>query len=124
MKGDDGMTEITIHGFAPSTYTRSARMAAIELGIDHKLVPIVYGSPEHFALHPFGKMPIMTHGETVVFETLAIMTWLDELSPKSGLFGYGRQERTDIQQLISVALDYAYQPVVHVRLENGAPDPD
>ncbi len=56
------MTTMTLHGFAPSTYTRTCRMAALEKGVDHDLVPVAYGEPSHLALHPFGKMPAMSHG--------------------------------------------------------------
>lgn len=118
------MTRITIHGFAPSTYTRSARMAAIELGFEHDLVPVAYGKPEHLALHPFGKMPAMTIGETTVFETLAIMSWLDNESPAPGIFGADRKMRADVVTLVSVAIDYAYRPVVHITVKDGEPDPN
>jgi len=107
------MENVTIHGFAPSTYTRSVRMAAIEKGIGHELVPIAYGTPEHFALHPFGKMPAMTIGDTTIFETLAIMSVLDDRSHNPTLFGTTCQEKADILMLVSVATDYAYRPVVH-----------
>jgi glutathione S-transferase len=110
------MTQITIHGFAPSTYTRTARMAAIEVGADHDLSPLAYGKPEHFALHPFGKMPALTNGEDTVFETLAIVAYLDRK------FGKGKLLPAEslVQNLstISAAIDYAYQPVVHIEKNN------
>ena len=110
------MTDLTIHGFAPSTYTRTARMAAIELGVEHDLEPVAYGKPEHFALHPFGKMPILTNGKDTVFETLAILAYLDRE------FGKGKLLPPDslVQVLgtISAANDYAYKPVVHIEAGN------
>lgn len=110
------MTQITIHGFAPSTYTRTARMAAIEVGADHDLVPLAFGQPEHFALHPFGKMPILTNGKDTVFETLAIVVYLDRK------FGKGKLLPADtmMQNLtaISAAIDYAYRPVVKIDKDN------
>lgn len=116
------MSKVTIHGFAPSTYTRSARMAAVELGFEHDLVPVAYGKPEHLALHPFGKMPVMTVEDTTVFETLAIMAWLDEASESPGLFGADRKVRADVFTVASVAIDYAYRPVVHIAVRDGEPD--
>ncbi|WP_316355475.1 glutathione S-transferase family protein [Devosia sp.] len=118
------MENVIIHGFAPSTYTRSARMAAIEKGIEHELVPVAYGKPEHFALHPFGKMPAMTVGETTTFETLAIMSELDDRSEYPTLFGTTPRQKADILTLVSVAVDYAYQPVVHIEVKDGKPDPN
>lgn len=118
------MASITIHGFAPSTYTRSARMAALELGLEYELTPIAYGQPEHLALHPFGKMPVLTSGKAKVFETLAIMTWLDETSGRGSLFGSDSRERVDTLELVSVAIDYAYRAIVHIDLKDGVPDDD
>lgn len=110
------MTQITIHGFAPSTYTRTARMAAVELGVDHALVPLAFGKPEHLELHPFGKMPVLTHDDETIFETLAIVMYLDRTFGDGTLFRDGSLVRN--LQTISVANDYAYKPVVHVEKGN------
>jgi glutathione S-transferase len=111
------MTDITIHGFAPSTYTRTARMAAIEVGIDHDLAPIAYGQPEHFELHPFGKMPILTNGDDTIFETLASVAYLDQKFGRGNLLPSASQ----VQNLgvISAANDYGYTPVVHIEKDNA-----
>ena len=118
------MENVIIHGFAPSTYTRSARMAAIEKGIAHELVSVAYGKPEHLALHPFGKMPAMTVGDTTIFETLAIMSELDDRSGNPTLFGSTPRQKADILALVSVAVDYAYRPLVHIEVTDNVPDPD
>jgi glutathione S-transferase len=110
------MTDLTIHGFAPSTYTRTARMAAIELGAEHELKPVAFGKPEHLELHPFGKMPILTNGEDTIFETLAILTYLDQTFDEGRLF----PADSLVQNLgmISAANDYAYRSVVHIKAGN------
>lgn len=110
------MHDLTIHGFAPSTYTRTARMAAIELGADHDLKAVEFGKPGHFELHPFGKMPILTSGEDTVFETLAILAYLDQKLDQGRLF----PPDSLVQNLgaISAANDYGYRPVVHIEAGN------
>ncbi len=118
------MSTVTIHGFAPSTYTRTARMAAIEKGVDHELRPLAYGTPDHFALHPFGKMPVMTHGETTVYETLAIVDYLDKAFGGPALMPADGAARAAALTDASVAVDYAYRPVVHTKGEGDTPDPD
>ena len=107
------MDTLTIYGFAPSTYTRTARMAALEKGAAHELQPIAYGEPEHFKLHPFGKMPIMRHGDVTLFETLAITAYIDKTFGAPSLFAPDPIGRARILSAISVAIDYAYRPVVH-----------
>ena len=106
------MAAIKIHGFAPSTYTRTVRMGAIELDIEHQLVPLAFGQPEHFALHPFGKMPALTDGDVTVYETLAILAYLDGRRGNGVLFP--QESMRQNLAACSVGIDYAYRPVVHV----------
>lgn len=113
------MDKVQIHGIEFSTYTRTARIAAIEKDIKHDLVPIDYGQPSHLALHPFGKMPALTHGSLKLIETLAIVSYLDDLSGHPTLFGATAIEKAEILSAISVAVDYAYRPVVQIETEDG-----
>ncbi|MDP6345818.1 MAG: glutathione S-transferase family protein [Alphaproteobacteria bacterium] len=72
------MSTITICGSPLSTYVRTARMAAIEKGIGHELRDMAPGSDEIRALHPFGKIPVLRHGDLVLYETLAIVGYIDQ----------------------------------------------
>ena len=36
------------------------------------------GKPEHLALHPFNRVPILRHGDFTVYETSAIASYIDE----------------------------------------------
>ncbi len=116
------MTEVTIHGFAPSTYVRTARMACIEKGIDHDLAPLAFGEPEHFALHPFGKMPVLTCGDVTVFETVAIIAFLDRMRPDDPLIPVDPMLRVRTLTALSVAVDYAYRPLVFTAQSENGPD--
>jgi glutathione S-transferase len=116
------MSRITLYGFPQSTYTRTALMAAHEKGVAAELKPIAYGKPEHFALHPFGKMPAMTHDGRTIFETLAIVGYLDDCFDGPSLLPREAGPRAETLAAISVAIDYAYRPVVH--LDPDTPDPD
>jgi len=119
------MTTLTLHGFAPSTYTRSCRMAAREKGVAHDLQPIEYGQPSHLALHPFGKMPAMTHGDVRLYETLAILDYIDRSFDGPALFPVEPLARARVLAAISAAVDYGYRPVVHTGKDDaGTPDPD
>ncbi|MEC9453951.1 MAG: glutathione S-transferase N-terminal domain-containing protein [Pseudomonadota bacterium] len=53
------MSDIVIHGFPASTYTRTARLAAEEKGLAYSLVDPAIDTDAYQALHPFGKMPAM-----------------------------------------------------------------
>jgi glutathione S-transferase len=71
------MATLEIIGFPQSTYTRVARMACEEKGVDYMLTPAPPHSPEVNAIHPFGKIPAMRHGDYELCETKAIATYLD-----------------------------------------------
>ena len=69
------MTAIRIHGVPPSTFTRTVRLACHEKGIDYELVPTM--PSEITALNPFRKIPAVTHGDLVLFESTAILRYLE-----------------------------------------------
>jgi len=75
------MPNVEIIGFPQSTYVRVARMACEEKGVPYDLRPAPPHSPEVLAIHPFGKIPAMRHGDFELFESKAIGTYLDRMFP-------------------------------------------
>jgi glutathione S-transferase len=69
------MVAIKIHGLPPSTFTRTVLLACHEKGIDHELVPTM--PSEITALNPFRKIPAITHGDLVLYESTAILRYFD-----------------------------------------------
>ena len=69
------MTILKIHGMPPSSFTRTVRLACHEKGIDYELVTASPG--DIGALNPFGKIPAITHGDFTLFESTAILRYLD-----------------------------------------------
>ena len=80
------MLKPEIIGATRSSYTRVVRMACEEKGIDYVLTEVELGGPEVRAIHPFGKMPVMRHGDVELFESKAIATYLDRSFPGPSLF--------------------------------------
>jgi glutathione S-transferase len=71
------MASIEIIGPAPSTYTRVARMVCEEKAIPYEFKQSPPHSPDVLAIHPFGKVPVMRHGDFELCESKAIATYLD-----------------------------------------------
>jgi glutathione S-transferase len=71
------MTKPEILGSLRSSYTRVVRMACEEKGIEYTLTEIMLGAPELRRVHPFGKMPVLRHGNFELCESKAIATYLD-----------------------------------------------
>ena len=73
------MSKVEVIGVPQSTYVRVIRMACEEKGIDYTLNPAPPHSPDVDALHPFGKIPVMRHGNVALCESKAIATYLDRV---------------------------------------------
>ncbi len=71
------MPNVEIIGPAQSTYTRVVRMVCEEKAIPYELKQSPPHSPDVDAIHPFGKVPVMRHGDFELCESKAIATYLD-----------------------------------------------
>ena len=71
------MTGIVFHSFEGSSYLWSLMQIADEKGVPYRLEELALNSPEHLKLQPFGKMPVMQHGDVFLYESLAIAHYID-----------------------------------------------
>ena len=106
------MATITLYGPVPSSYVRTARMTCVEKGVSHDLAPIALGSDTHRALHPFCKVPILEHGAVRLFETQAIVRYLDAAFPGPSLVPSEPVAMATMEQWISVHNCYLYQHLI------------
>ena len=82
------MSEFVVHGVPGSPYVRIALLGLEEKGADWSLAPMSFGqgkTPEHLAKHPFGRIPILDHGDFRLYETQAILRYLDRVIPSPPL---------------------------------------
>lgn len=80
------MDDIEIIGFAPSVYVRAIRLACEEKGISYSLLQTPPHEGEAVELHPFGKIPVLRHGDFVLCESRAIAGYLDDVFEGPRLF--------------------------------------
>jgi glutathione S-transferase len=104
---------VTLYGAPYSVYTRSVRLALIEKGVDHRFDEVhVFGPegvpPEHLARQPFGKIPAFEHDGFALFETGAILRYIDEAFPGPALQPRDVKLRARMSQAISVCDSYLY----------------
>jgi len=97
------MTSIKVYGVPPSTFTRAVLMGCREKGIDYELVPTFPGTVG--ALNPFGKIPAMTHGELTLFESSAILRYLDNAFPGPKLWTADARAAAVVDQWVGAACD-------------------
>jgi glutathione S-transferase len=104
---------ITLLGDPRSSYTRTARMALAEKGVAYTLLPCAPHSPEILAVHPFGRIPAMRDGEIELWESAAIVNYLDECFDSGTSLRPGSiAERTRCLQWISAVNSYIYDTMV------------
>ena len=105
--------QATLLGDSRSVYVRAARMAFEEKGIACLLQQAQPHSPEILALNPFGKMPTFRCGDLTLYETSAIMRFLDETMPGPPLMPADPIGRAKAEQWISALNCYGYPAMAH-----------
>ena len=76
--------EIVIHGVPGSPYLRSALLGLEEKGLPFRLNAIgleARRGPEYLKLQPFGRIPALEHGDFRLYETQAMLRYIDTLGP-------------------------------------------
>lgn len=100
------MTELVIYGIPQSNYVRSARMACIEKGVAYTLEPHSPRSEAMRALHPFRRVPALRHGDFTLYETSAIMRYVDDAFDGPPLTPREPRKRARMEQWISTINGY------------------
>ncbi len=104
---------LCLHGYRFSVYTRIVRIVLHEKGLDYDYEEVdPFVTRPDAALHPFGRVPTLTHGETVLFETSAITRYLDAAFPKPALTPDAPLAQARMMQVISIIDNYGYWPLV------------
>lgn len=111
------MARPTVFGPGFSTYVRSVRLALEEKGVDYALVEIdalkgAHKQPEHLARHPFGKVPAFEHDGFALYETSAILRYVDEAFAGTALQPGDARGRARMQQVIGIIDAYGYPALI------------
>ena len=102
------MATITFHSMPDSAYLWTAMHVADEKGVDYQQVPLAPGSPEHLRLNPFGKMPVLQHGEVVLYETLAIAHYIDRAFDGPALQPADALGQAEVLRWVSIVNAYVF----------------
>ena len=89
------MPDVQIFKKEPCLFSQRVLVAASEKGIEFESVLIdTANKPDWFLkLSPYGKVPVLKHGDSVVFESSIILEYLDEAFPRVPMMPSAPAER-------------------------------
>jgi glutathione S-transferase len=127
------MAHPIVYGSAECTYVWSARLTLAEKGVTHELVDVPFGAHReepHLSRQPFAKVPAFEHDGFALYETQAIMRYVDERFAGTPLQPEDVHEWSRMNQIIGIVDAYAWPSIAGVILFNrmlvprigGAPD--
>ncbi len=106
---------VTLHGYRYSVYNRIVRMALYKKDVAYNIVevdPFTDLDPAYLNLHPFGRVPVLTHGAFSIFETLAITRYIDHAFTGLSLQPDSATALARMDQVVGIIGNYGYWPMV------------
>jgi glutathione S-transferase len=128
------MSEFIVHSVPGSPFGRAVLAMLEEKGAPYRLAPVPLGtfqSPEHLARHPFGRVPVLERDGFMLYETQAILRYLDRALPQPSLTPADPRRAARMDQAMNVNDWYLFHGVGNViifhrviapRLMGKAPD--
>ena len=111
------MIRPNVFGAAYSVYVQTVRLVLEEKNVPYHLVEIdVFGEggppPDYFMHHPFGRIPAFEHDGFQIYETDAIVRYIDETFDGPSLVPDTPRGRTRMTQAMRILDCYAYPSMV------------
>jgi glutathione S-transferase len=111
------MSEFIVHSIPGSPFGRSVLATLEEKRAPYRLAPLAPGllkTPEYLALHPFGRVPVLEHNGFRLYETQAILRYLDRVLPQPALTPSDVQRAARMDQAMNVNDWYLFHDVGNV----------
>ena len=120
------MSELTVHSIPGSPFGRAVLTTLEEKGASYRFAPLAPGglrSPEHLARHPFGRVPVLEHDGFLLYETQAILRYLDRVLPNPALTPADPKRAARMDQVMNVNDWYLFHGVANVIVFNRVVGP-
>src|SRR5690348_14015600 len=110
---ETSMAAPIIYGPTFSTYVRTARLALEEKPASYELVDVAmlqgaHKQPKFLARNPFGKVPAFSHDGFDLYETDAIVRYIDQAIPGQDLQPIEAKSRARMNQIIGIDESFGY----------------
>lgn len=110
------MSKFTIHGFPVSPFVRSVCVTLEEKGLPYEIRPLPgsIGSDAHRNVHPFARIPTVDHGTYRLYETQAILRYIDAMFPDPPLQPTAPEAIGRMSQIIGINDWYLFPKVARI----------
>jgi glutathione S-transferase len=111
------MNELVVHSIPGSPFGRAVLVAFEEKHARYRFAAVAPGTlrtSEHLMRHPFGRVPVLEHGDFRLYESQAILRYLDRTLPGVALTPLNPQAAGRMDQLMNVNDWYLFQGVANV----------
>lgn len=111
------MPQFIVHTVPGSPFARSVFATLIEKGERFSIAPLAPGATKSEAflkLQPFGRMPVLQHDDFVLYETQAILRYLDRVLPSPALTPTDVKGNARMDQVMNICDWYLFQGVCNV----------
>jgi glutathione S-transferase len=120
------MAAIKLYDFASSPNCQRVKVVLAEKKLPYETIPIdlkkgEQKKAEFLKLNPYGKVPVVIDGATVLYESLIINEYLDEKYPEPPLMPKDHAKRAKVRILTDYGmnhLDVPYQKIRHEMLKD------
>jgi glutathione S-transferase len=111
------MAKFTVYGTPISVYVRIVRLLLEEAGVDYDLksVDIFNGesqSAEYLAKNPFGKVPTLEVDGELIYETAAIVGYLDAVAANNRFSPTDPLQQARMRQIMAIVDSYLYPAAI------------
>lgn len=120
---------ITLYGNPLSTCTRKVLTTLEEKGASYELRVVDLASkeqksPEHLARQPFGVVPVLDHDGFEMYESRAIIRYLDRALPGTSLTPSDLRDQARMDQFLSIEQSYFSGPTIQLLYQARGGQPD
>jgi glutathione S-transferase len=108
------MSDIVVYGVPGSPYLRSALLGLHEKEASYRLAVLDFGaarSEDHLQRHPFGRIPVLEHGDFRLYETQAILRYLDAVLPGPALQPQDPRAAARMNQIAGIVDWYVFPSI-------------
>ena len=113
---------IKLYDFKSSPNCQRVKIVLVEKNLPYEIVPIdlraqQQKTPDYLKLNPYGKVPVLTDDDTVLYESCIINEYLEEKYPNPPLMPKEPEKKAKVRILVDYGMAHFDAPYQKLRME-------